>query len=216
MFERWNDEIVACEDCPRLRAWCRHVAETKRRSFADEEYWGKPVPHFGDPSARCLIVGLAPAAHGANRTGRLFTGDRSGDFLFRALWQSGIANQPTAVRADDGLRLDGVLVTPVVHCAPPANKPTPGEIAACRRHFAPLLDSREWRAIVCLGAIAWHETARHFGLSPRPRFGHGTEHSFGPTTLKGCYHPSQQNTFTGRLTEAMMLEVTDWLASRRG
>lgn len=216
MLEKWNREIVACEDCPRLRQWCRQVAETKRKSFADQTYWGLPVPHFGDPDARCLIVGLAPAAHGANRTGRLFTGDRSGDFLFHALWKSGIANQPTAVSADDGLELTGVMVTPVVHCAPPDNKPTPDEIAACRRHLTPLIDSREWRAIVCLGSIAWVETWRYLGARPRPQFSHGTSHTSGSTTVMGCYHPSQQNTFTGRLTETMMLKVTDWLASQRG
>ncbi|MCC6402452.1 MAG: uracil-DNA glycosylase [Fimbriimonadaceae bacterium] len=216
MLEEWNREIVECQDCPRLRRWCLQVAQTKRKAFADQPYWGLPVPHFGDPEATCLIVGLAPAAHGANRTGRLFTGDRSGDFLFRALWRSKIANQPKADSLQDGLRLEGVLVTPIVHCAPPGNKPTPHEVENCRRHLAPLLDSREWRAILCLGAMAWAETLRHYRVKPRPKFGHGALHTESQTQIMGCFHPSQQNTFTGRLTEPMLQALTDWLAERRG
>lgn len=216
MLERWNEEIVACEACPRLRRWCSQVAAEKRRAYADWEYWGKPVPHFGDPGASCLLLGLAPAAHGANRTGRMFTGDRSGDFLFRALYESGIANQPTSVSACDGLRLDGVLVTAVCHCAPPQNKPTREETVACRRHLEPLLASRAWRAVVCLGGVAWAEALRHFGVRPRPAFRFFAQARAGATEILAAYHPSQQNTFTGRLTPAMMRQVTDWLADRRG
>jgi uracil-DNA glycosylase family 4 len=216
MLDKWNDAIVRCEACPRLRAWCAEVAATKRRAFQHEEYWGRPVPHFGDPAATGLVLGLAPAAHGANRTGRMFTGDRSGDFLFRALHESGIASQPESQCRGDGLELRGVLVTAVCHCAPPANKPDGSEIEACRRHLRPLLDSRPWRAIVCLGGIAWSQALRHYGIRPVPKFAFMQQARSGPTEILASFHPSQQNTFTGRLTPAMMRTVTDWLAARVG
>jgi uracil-DNA glycosylase len=203
---------VACEACPRLREWCRTVAKTKRRSFADQTYWGRPVPNFGDAEARGLIVGLAPAAHGANRTGRMFTGDRSGDWLYAALHEAGLANQPNATSAEDGLRLHGVLVTAVCHCAPPDNKPAPAEIGSCRRHLSDTFALRPWRAALCLGGVAWEEVHRLLGLR-KVKFAHGAE-ARGPTgeVLIASYHPSQQNTFTGRLTREMLLDVAIRLA----
>jgi len=202
-----TERIVGCERCPRLRAWCTEVAETKRAAFRNEVYWGRPVPPFGDPDARGLIVGLAPAAHGANRTGRLFTGDRSGDWLFRALFRAGLANQPLAISADDGLELRNVLIMPVVACAPPANKPLPEEILNCRPYLAEMLASREWKAILCLGGIAWQNLFATLGTRPPTPFGHGAEAQVGATTYLASYHPSQQNTFTGKLTEAMLDDV---------
>jgi uracil-DNA glycosylase len=203
-------EIVACRRCPRLVAWREQVAREKRAAFAGEEYWGRPVPGFGDPGARIFVLGLAPAAHGGNRTGRVFTGDRSGDWLFAALWRCGLANQPTSVARDDGLRLRDAWVAAAVRCAPPANKPTPEERDTClpwtERELALL---GEVRVIVCLGAFAWDAALRLRGRlgdpvpRPRPRFGHGVELPGERLTLIGCFHPSQQNTFTGKLTEPM-------------
>ena len=199
-------EIVACRRCPRLVAWREEVARVKRASFADQEYWGRPVPGFGDPDARIVVLGLAPAAHGGNRTGRVFTGDRSGDWLFAALHRAGLANQPTSVSADDGLRLRTCWVCAAVRCAPPANKPTPAERDACLPYFASELSLlRRAKVIVCLGAFAWDSGLRTVGpVRPRPRFGHGAEAGVRGYVLLGCYHVSQQNTFTGKLTEPML------------
>jgi len=197
-------ELVDCRACPRLVAWREQIAREKRAAFRDQEYWGRPVPGFGPPDAPLLIVGLAPAAHGANRTGRVFTGDRSGDFLFAALHATGFANQPTSTHARDGLALTDCFVTASVRCAPPANQPLPAERDACRgwldRELA-LLERA--RVIVCLGQFAWNVIAPR----PRPRFGHGAEVRNGRYALLGCFHPSQQNTFTGRLTPAMLESV---------
>jgi uracil-DNA glycosylase family 4 len=202
-------EIVDCRRCPRLVAWRELVAREKRAAFADWTYWGRPIPGFGDPAARVLILGLAPAAHGANRTGRVFTGDRSGDFLFAALHRTGFANQPTSVHAGDGLALTGAWITAAVRCAPPANKPTPAERDTCLPYAARELTLLgEVRVIVCLGAFAWDAAVRLVAPAarPRPRFGHGAEYeaSSGAALLLGCFHPSQQNTFTGKLTPAMI------------
>ena len=198
-------EIVECRMCPRLVAWREQVARDKRAAFRDEEYWGRPVPGFGDPKATLLVVGLAPAAHGGNRTGRVFTGDRSGDWLFGALYRAGYANRPTSVRADDGLRLRGAYVAAVVRCAPPDNKPTPEERDNClpylEREIA-LLD--RVRVFVALGQFAYVTLAGMFGVRPRPPFGHGVEVPLGDgRTIICSYHPSQQNTFTGKLTQQM-------------
>ena len=203
---RLEVEVTGCRRCPRLVAWREQVAAEKRAAFRDQEYWGRPVPGFGDPSARILILGLAPAAHGGNRTGRIFTGDRSGDWLFAALFRAGIANQPTSVARDDGLRLSDCWVTAAVRCAPPVNKPLPQERDNCagwlQREFALL---PHVRAIVCLGSFAWDAACRLLDAPrPRPKFGHGAEVEVGTHTLLGSYHVSQQNTFTGRLTEPML------------
>ncbi|MDX6682887.1 MAG: uracil-DNA glycosylase [Solirubrobacteraceae bacterium] len=209
-------EVVGCRRCPRLVAWREQVARDKRASFAGETYWGRPIPGFGDPDARVLLLGLAPAAHGANRTGRVFTGDRSGDFLFAALHRTGFANQPTSRHAGDGLALRGAWITAAVRCAPPANKPTPQERDRCLpfavRELAALADVR---VIVCLGAFAWDAALRLVAAAgvatprPRPRFGHEVELELGAGAplLLGCFHPSQQNTFTGKLTPAMLDDV---------
>jgi len=211
-------EIADCRRCPRLVEWREQVARVKRASFAHEEYWGRPIPGFGDLSARVLVLGLAPAAHGANRTGRVFTGDRSGDFLFAALHRAGYANQPEAVSLDDGLRLRDCFITAAVRCAPPANKPLPSEKAACAHWLARELALLEHvRVVVCLGAFAWTAAlttpAVLGGPAPRPRppFGHAAEYvartgsgTVLARTLLGCFHPSQQNTFTGKLTEPMI------------
>jgi uracil-DNA glycosylase len=212
---RLEAEVVACRRCPRLVAWREQVAREKRAAFASETYWGRPVPGFGDPGARVLILGLAPAAHGGNRTGRVFTGDRSGDWLFAALHRAGFANQATSVSLDDGLRLQGAWITAAVRCAPPANKPTPQERDNCLPWtVAELGHLTELRAVVCLGAFAWDAALRlratlgHPPPRPRPRFGH--EAVFADDawlTLIGCFHPSQQNTFTGKLTEPMLDSV---------
>jgi uracil-DNA glycosylase family 4 len=207
-------EVTACEACPRLVAWREQVARDKRAAFAGETYWGRPIPGFGDPGARVLLLGLAPAAHGANRTGRVFTGDRSGDFLFAGLHRAGFANQPMSVSRDDGLRLRDCWVTAAVRCAPPANRPAPGERDRCLPWTARELQLLpDVRVVVCLGAFGWdaalrlHAAAGRAPLRPKPRFGHGAEAGAGPWTLLGCFHPSQQNTFTGRLTPAMLDDV---------
>ena len=208
-----EEEIVACRRCPRLVAWREEVAEIKRAAFRDETYWGRPLPGFGDPGASVLVLGLAPAAHGGNRTGRIFTGDRSGDWLFAALHRAGYANQPVSVSRDDGLALDDCWVCAAVRCAPPANKPTPEERERClpwsTRELQLLGDVR---VLLCLGAFAWDAALRLLmasgslaqPLRPKPRFGHGAEAAAGRYTMLGCFHPSQQNTFTGKLTEPMM------------
>jgi uracil-DNA glycosylase family 4 len=209
-----GEQVSGCRRCPRLVAWREQVARERRAAFAAEEYWGRPLPAFGDPLARVLLLGLAPAAHGANRTGRMFTGDRSGDFLFAALWRAGYANQPLAHDRDDGLELTDARITAAVRCAPPANRPTLDERARCLPwsvHELELL--ARVRVIVCLGAFAWDAALLLTQAAgqpagplprPRPRFSHGGELSRGRYLLLGCYHPSQQNTFTGRLTEEMI------------
>jgi uracil-DNA glycosylase family 4 len=238
-----QDRISECRRCPRLVAWRERVAEEKRASFAEEEYWGRPVPSFGDPGARLLVVGLAPAAHGANRTGRMFTGDRSGDWLFRALHRAGFASQPGATHAGDGLTLRDTWITATVHCAPPDNRPTSTERRHCRSWLEAELDlvAPQVEVVVCLGGYAWNQMlrvlkARGWGVPvPRPKFGHGAEvgvprppggpdaHETGdgngddsrteaPIAVVGSYHPSQQNTFTGTLTEEMFDAV--WTRAR--
>ncbi len=211
-LDRLEAEITSCRRCPRLVAWREQVAEERRAAFRDEEYWGRPIPGFGDPRARLLVLGLAPAAHGGNRTGRVFTGDRSGDWLYAALWRAGYANQPTSRSRDDGLCLAGCWVSAAVRCAPPANKPSPAERDACtpflERELALLQDVA---VVVALGRfawdVAWSVLAR--GARPRPAFSHLAEVALPPDlagrprTLLGSFHPSQQNTFTGRLTEPM-------------
>jgi uracil-DNA glycosylase family 4 len=205
---RVDRDVVSCERCSRLRAWCREVAEVRVKRFAREPYWGRPLPGFGDPRARVLVIGLAPAAHGGNRTGRVFTGDRSGDFLFEALHRAGFASQPTSVARGDGLALRDCYIAPLVRCAPPANKPLPEEIAACRPFL--LRELRlltEVKAVVALGKIAMDgfvSLLRDEGRLPRRQaypFGHGMAHDLGAgLRLFASYHPSQQNTFTGKLT----------------
>ena len=204
-------EVVACRACPRLVDWRERVAAEKRAAYADETYWGRPIPGFGDPRARILVLGLAPAAHGGNRTGRVFTGDRSGDWLFAALWRCGLANQPESRSRDDGLQLHDAYVTAAVRCAPPANKPLPAEREQCQPYLLRELELlRDLRAIVCLGGFAWDAALRARAAlgeptpRPRPRFGHGAELPGERWPLIGSYHPSQQNTFTGRLTEPML------------
>jgi uracil-DNA glycosylase family 4 len=195
-------------------AWREEVARVRRASFAEQEYWGRPLPGFGDPGARLLVLGLAPAAHGGNRTGRIFTGDRSGDWLFAALWRAGYANQPTSIARDDGLALKDCFVTAPVRCAPPANRPLPSERENCQPWLEAelsLLD--QVRVIVCLGGFAWDSALRVLTAlgtpapRPRPRFSHGAAAELGRFTLIGCYHPSQQNTFTGKLTEPMIDDI---------
>ena len=200
-----HDDVVECRRCERLVAWRESAAIEKRASYRDEEYWGRGVPGFGDPMARVLVLGLAPAAHGANRTGRIFTGDRSGDWLFRAMFRSGFANQATSTHRDDGLRLTGAWVTSAVKCAPPDNKPSIDERDEClcflRREIAALF---RLRVVVCLGAFAYEIACREFEVRPRPKFGHGVEVTAPSGVNLVCsFHPSQQNTFTGRLTEEM-------------
>jgi len=222
---RLGRDVVACERCPRLRWWCRDVARVRVKRFRGDDYWGRPVPGFGDPKARLLVVGLAPAAHGANRTGRVFTGDRSGDFLFAALHRAGFASQPESTHIGDGLRLADAFINPIVRCAPPANKPTRDEILRCRDYL-----EREWtllgprlRAVLVLGRVAMDGLVamlRETGRLPargRLAFGHGVAHDLGEGRRLFCsYHPSQQNTFTGRLTprtfDAVLRQVRDHLA----
>ena len=207
-------EITQCRACPRLVAWREEVAARKRASFADWEYWGRPIPGFGDPEASVFVLGLAPAAHGGNRTGRIFTGDRSGDWLFAALHAVGMANQPTSVARGDGLAVTGCWIAAAVRCAPPANKPTPDERDECLPYaIRELTLLSRVRSVVCLGGFAWDAALRILAARgdsiprPRPRFGHGAEAQVGGLTLLGCYHPSQQNTFTGRLAPGMMEDV---------
>ncbi len=207
-------EIVECRTCSRLVEWRERVAVEKRAAYRDETYWGRPIPGFGDPAARIVVLGLAPAAHGANRTGRMFTGDRSGDWLFRAMHRAGLANQPESVSADDGLVLHDAWVTSAIKCAPPDNKPSTQERDACggflQRELAAL---DQTKVVVCLGTFGFAAALRHFGVRPKPKFGHGVEVVVGGAdsddaapgpTLIGCFHVSQLNTFTGRLTEEML------------
>jgi uracil-DNA glycosylase len=206
-----EQEIVSCRRCPRLVAWREEVARVKRAAYAGEEYWGRPLPGFGDPGAKVLVLGLAPAAHGGNRTGRIFTGDRSGDWLFGSMYRTGFANQPTSVARDDGLELSGAWVTAAVRCAPPANRPLPSERDNCLPYVVrELALLGAVTVIVTLGSFAWDAALRTLGAlgevrpRPRPKFGHGVTAEIGRFTLLGCYHPSQQNTFTGKLTEPMI------------
>ena len=209
-----NVEVVGCTRCARLVQWCRDVSRAKRAAYSDDAYWGRPVPSFGDPGARVLVVGLAPAAHGANRTGRMFTGDRSGNWLFRALHRAGFASRPDGRTADDGLTLSGAYITAAVRCAPPDNRPTPDERDSCRPFLERELDAlADLTVIVTLGGFAFAQVLRILrsrGLPvprPRPKFSHGVEVGVGEVTVLGSYHPSQQNTFTGKLTESMFDSV---------
>ncbi len=213
-LEQLAVEIHRCHRCPRLVEWREASAASPPRRFQGEEYWARPVAGFGDPDARLALVGLAPAAHGANRTGRMFTGDRSGDWLYAALHRAGYANQPTAIGCEDGLRLLGAYVTAVVRCAPPANRPMPSERDNCLPYLARELELLgNCRTIVALGGFAWDgallalKNLGHPAPRPKPRFGHGAEACIGDWKLIGCYHPSQQNTFTGRLSEPMLDEI---------
>jgi uracil-DNA glycosylase len=221
-LERITAEIVGCRSCPRLVEWRERVAREKTVRFADQTYWGRPVPGFGDPAAGILVVGLAPAAHGGNRTGRIFTGDRSGDFLFGSLHRAGLSNQPTSVSRDDGLRLIRTYLSAVNRCAPPGNRPTPAERDAClpflEREIAAL---ERLRVLVALGSFAWDGALRALSAlghltRPRPRFGHAAEAKVGPYVLLGSYHPSQQNTFTGKLTPQMLDAVFERSAELAG
>jgi uracil-DNA glycosylase family 4 len=222
-LESLAQEIHACRLCPRLVEWRERVAADPPRRYRGEEYWGRPVSGFGDPGARIVIVGLAPAANGANRTGRVFTGDRSGDFLYAGLHRAGLANQPTSVSVDDGLRLRDAWVTAVNRCPPPANKPTPDERDRCLPYLARELALLERvRVLVALGSFGWDGALRalaELGAErprPKPRFGHGAEVELGGYTLLGCFHVSQQNTFTGKLTPAMLDDVFERARRRAG
>ncbi len=217
-LDRLATQVERCRRCPRLVAWREQAAREPKAAFAGERYWARPLPGFGDPAARMLVYGLAPAAHGANRTGRMFTGDRSGEFLYAAMWRAGLASQPTSRARGDGLELHGARVSAAVRCAPPQNKPSPAERDNCLPWSVSELELlADVRVIVCLGAFAWDAALRLDAAlasggdperavlpRPRPRFGHGAEHGGARFTLLGSYHPSQQNTFTGRLTEPMI------------
>ncbi|MFD4633396.1 uracil-DNA glycosylase [Streptomyces sp. NPDC058284] len=225
-----DERITECRACPRLVEWREEVARSKRAAFADWEYWGRPVPGFGPPDAALLIIGLAPAAHGANRTGRMFTGDRSGEFLYPALYDVGLASRPTAESADDGLTLYGTRITSPVHCAPPDNKPTTGERDTCRSWLVSELNllAPTLRAVVVLGGFGWQAAMPAFAAAgwqlpkPRPAFGHGARTTLAggegrePLDVFGCFHVSQRNTFTGRLTPAMLREVLGAAAFEAG
>ena len=215
-WDRLNQSVVACDRCPRLIQHCRKVAEEKRAAYREETYWGRPVPNFGDSRARMLIVGLAPGAHGANRTGRMFTGDRSGDWLYKALHKTGFASQASSTSVEDGLQLIDCAITAACHCAPPGNKPTTEELYNCAEWLEQLLRNSTYRVIVALGRIAWETVWKHFKRSTpeqllptrKPKFGHGVNVQLtSDIVLLGSYHPSQQNTFTGRLTEPMLNSV---------
>ena len=218
MNRAWNQlekRVIACRRCERLRGWCDEVARTKRAAFRDETYWGKPVPNFGDPAGRLLIVGLAPAAHGANRTGRMFTGDRSGDFLYEAMHRTGFANQPTATHRGDGLELTDIAIAASARCAPPANKPTPEELDNCFEFLtASAAAMPNLRGVIALGSMALDSCVRLYRtmnwspMKPKPRFGHGALYRFENAPFLLCtYHPSQQNTFTGKLTMHMLVAI---------
>ena len=219
-FDMLQGDLVGCRACPRLVEWRERVAREKRAAYREDEYWGRPVPAFGDPKASILVVGLAPAAHGANRTGRMFTGDRSGDWLYRALHRAGLATKPISTSRTDGLQLDDVLITAAVRCAPPANKPTTSERDTCKQWLEQELDLLvNLRVVVALGGLAYNQTLRILAArgidmpKPRPRFGHGVEITLGDgPAVVASYHPSQQNTFTGTLTEPMFDNV--WARAR--
>ncbi len=212
-WQRLQEAIVQCDRCPRLRRHCRQVAREKRKAYQDWIYWGRPVPDFGSPQARLLVVGLAPAAHGANRTGRMFTGDRSGQWLYRALHRAGFANQARSESRRDGLQLLHCAITAACHCAPPQNRPTAAELANCRQWLEQTMALVPFRVVVALGQVAWVAVLRYarqqgWLSGPRPRFAHGARVPLGQERwLLGSYHPSQQNTFTGRLTEEMFDQV---------
>lgn len=207
-LEKLEQQIVHCRSCPRLTAWCAAVAVEKRASYRDQIYWGKPIPGFGDSNAQIVVVGLAPGAHGANRTGRVFTGDRSGEWLYRAMFRAGLANQPESLHRGDGLKLRNAWVTAAVKCAPPANKPTPRERANCAKYLESELELlTNSTVIVCLGAFAYQAVCQQLKIKSRPKFGHGVKVSADRYTVLCSYHPSQQNTFTGKLTESMLDKI---------
>ena len=220
-LERVTAEVTACRACPRLVAWREQMARDKRAAYHDETYWGRPVPGFGDPAAAVVVVGLAPAAHGANRTGRMFTGDRSGDFLYAALHRTGFASQPTSAHRNDGLTLTGCWVTAAVRCAPPNNSPRPAERDRCLSWLRRELAQLPSRVLVALGGFAWDALLRTLGpVRPKPRFGHGAAAEISGLTVLGSYHPSQQNTFTGRLTpdllDAVLVRARELAGGRPG
>ena len=212
-WNRLNEQIIQCDQCPRLTEHCHSIATVRRKAFADEHYWGKPVPNFGDPHAQLLLIGLAPGAHGANRTGRIFTGDRSGDWLYQALFNAGFANQSESVNRSDNLQLKNCAITNVCHCAPPQNKPTRQEILNCQPWFTELIDLLPVRIFLALGQVAWRSVIDYLRdqdlyHGPVPKFSHGATFRLDDgRTLLGSYHPSQQNTFTGRLTREMFDDV---------